>query len=64
MDGLKIQGAQAVLLGCTEFPILLNNIDACLPKIDSAMCHLNDIKIIHLTVGVIVSALDAKADKG
>lgn len=43
IDHLKSQGAQAVILGCTEFPILLNNINAALPKIDSAMCHVDEI---------------------
>lgn len=40
---LESKGAKAVVLGCTEFPILLNNIDAALPKIDSAMCHVDEI---------------------
>ena len=43
IDDLKSKGAQAVVLGCTEFPILLDNVDAALPKIDSAMCHVDDI---------------------
>jgi aspartate racemase len=43
IDDLESKGAKAVVLGCTEFPILLNNIDAALPKIDSAMCHVDEI---------------------
>ena len=36
-------GAEAVILGCTEFPILLNNVKTCIPTIDSTMCHVEDI---------------------
>lgn len=43
IDDLKSKGAQAAILGCTEFPILLDNINAALPKIDSAMCHVDEI---------------------
>lgn len=43
IDGLKQRGAEAVILGCTEFPILLRDRDVCLPKIDSTECHINDI---------------------
>lgn len=43
IDGLKANGAQAVILGCTEFPILLRDAKTSLPKIDSAMCHIDDI---------------------
>ncbi len=43
IDELRSDGAEAVILACTEFPLLLKNIDTCIPKIDSTMCHVNDI---------------------
>jgi aspartate racemase len=43
IEELKSKGAEAAVLGCTEFPILLNHIDTALPKIDSMMCHVDDI---------------------
>lgn len=49
IDGLKARGAQAVILGCTEFPILLNDINVGMPKIDSTACHVNEISKFILT---------------
>ncbi len=43
IDVLKSNGAQSVILGCTEFPILLDGVDANLPKIDSTVCHVQEI---------------------
>ncbi len=43
IDQLKTNGAEAVIFGCTEFPILLRDAKTSLPKIDSAMCHIEDI---------------------
>ncbi|PHZ84317.1 aspartate/glutamate racemase family protein [Paremcibacter congregatus] len=39
----KAEGAEAVILGCTEYPILLRDTEVCLPKIDSTECHVKDI---------------------
>lgn len=40
---LKTNGAEAVILGCTEFPILLRDTKITLPTIDSVICHTEDI---------------------
>lgn len=37
IDGLKKQGAEAVILGCTELPVLLN--DSSLPLLNSTLVH-------------------------
>ena len=37
--GFRARGAEAVVLGCTEFPILLRDVEVDLPKIDSTRCH-------------------------
>lgn len=50
IDQLKTSGAEAVILGCTEFPILLRDAKTSLPKIDSAMCHIEDIAKFILNV--------------
>lgn len=39
IDELKEQGAQAAILGCTEIPILLRDVETSLPKIDTAEVH-------------------------
>jgi len=36
-------GAEAVVLGCTEFPLLLEGLDAGLPLVDSLACHCAEI---------------------
>lgn len=43
IDELSCKGAEAVVFGCTEFPILLKDIDTALPKVDSKMCHVEDV---------------------
>ena len=43
IESLAAQGAQAVILGCTEFPILLRGIDCAVPLIDSVECHCEAI---------------------
>jgi len=43
IDELKSCGAQSVILGCTEFPILLDGVEASLPTIDSTACHIKEI---------------------
>ncbi|MCQ2525000.1 MAG: amino acid racemase [Lachnospiraceae bacterium] len=40
---LKAQGAQAVILGCTELPILLNDDNCALPCLDSVKIHLEEL---------------------
>ena len=42
----KEQGAEAVILGCTELPLLLNNDNCVLPCLDSVDIHIN--KLIRL----------------
>ena len=39
----KEQGAQAVILGCTELPLLLNNNNCMLPCLDSVDIHINKL---------------------
>ena len=39
IDSLTAQGAQAVILGCTEFPILLKDASCSIPLIDTLKCH-------------------------
>lgn len=43
IDSLAARGAQAVILGCTEFPLLLNDADCPIPLIDSLTCHCEAI---------------------
>lgn len=43
IDTLKRQGAESIILGCTEFPILMKDINMALPKINSTECHVQDI---------------------
>ena len=35
IDSLRTQGAQCVILGCTEIPLIINNDNATLPVLDS-----------------------------
>ena len=37
------QGAEAVILGCTELPLLLNNDNCALPCLDSVDIHINKL---------------------
>lgn len=39
IDNLSAKGAQAVILGCTEIPLLLKGLNASLPTIDTLSCH-------------------------
>lgn len=39
----KEQGAEAVILGCTELPLLLNNDNCVLPCLDSVDIHINKL---------------------
>jgi aspartate racemase len=39
------EGAEAVILGCTEIPLLLKGLESPLPVIDSMQCHCD--KIVH-----------------
>lgn len=43
ISALKESGAEAVILGCTEFPLLLRGCDATLPTIDSLQSHCDSI---------------------
>ncbi|MDP0492661.1 MAG: amino acid racemase [Verrucomicrobiota bacterium JB023] len=37
------RGAAAIVLGCTEFPLLLKEIEMPIPAVDSIACHCRDI---------------------
>lgn len=37
------RGAQAVILGCTEFPLLLSDARCPIPPVDSLKCHCEAI---------------------
>ena len=39
IDSLSARGAQAIILGCTEFPLFLNHAHCPIPLIDSLKCH-------------------------
>lgn len=39
IESLAERGAQAVILGCTEFPLLLKDTRCAIPLIDSLKCH-------------------------
>ena len=41
IDGLVEQGARGVILGCTEFPLLLEAGDAAVPMFDTAALHVD-----------------------
>lgn len=43
IDALSARGAQAVILGCTEFPLLLKEAHCPLLLIDSLQCHCEAI---------------------
>jgi aspartate racemase len=43
IDLFLSRGAQAVVLGCTEIPLLLQGTTPSLPTIDTLMCHCNTI---------------------
>ncbi|WP_372809024.1 aspartate/glutamate racemase family protein, partial [Pontiella sp.] len=43
IDALSSQGAQAVILGCTEIPLLLEGVQCSLPPVDSLDCHCQAI---------------------
>jgi len=42
------EGAEAVILGCTEIPLLLKGLESPLPVIDSMQCHCD--KIVHYII--------------
>jgi aspartate racemase len=43
IDSFSDQGAEAVILGCTEIPLLLRNTNPSIPTIDSLTCHCEKI---------------------
>ena len=43
IESLKERGAQAVILGCTEFPLLLKDVPCSIPLIDSLQCHTDSL---------------------
>jgi len=43
VNTLAGKGAQAVVLGCTELPLLMNDTASSVPLVDSLRCHCEDI---------------------
>lgn len=43
IDSLSARGARAIILGCTEFPLLLKGAQCPVPPIDSMECHCEAI---------------------
>ena len=43
IDSLQRRGAQAAILGCTEFPLLLKDADCPIPPVDSLTSHCEAI---------------------
>jgi aspartate racemase len=43
MDELKLQGAQGVILGCTELPLLVVQTDTSMPLFDTLSLHVDEI---------------------
>ncbi|WP_261833338.1 aspartate/glutamate racemase family protein [Vibrio ishigakensis] len=43
INNLAEQGAQAVILGCTEFPLLLKDSKSPIPVVDSLQCHTKSL---------------------
>lgn len=43
IESLAARGARAVILGCTEFPLLLKDVDCPVPLIDSLKSHCDAI---------------------
>lgn len=39
MEKLKMQGAEGIILGCTEIPLLIKNTDFALPLFDTTFLH-------------------------
>jgi aspartate racemase len=43
VDQLKLQGAQGVILGCTELPLLVSQTDTSMPLFDTLSLHVDEI---------------------
>jgi len=43
VDELKLQGAQGVILGCTELPLLICQTDTSMPLFDTLSLHVDEI---------------------
>lgn len=43
IDKLKVQGAQGIVLGCTEIPLLIKQEDSDLPLFDTTIIHSNAV---------------------
>ena len=44
IDKMRSQyGVEAVVLGCTELPLLLNSNNCSIPCLDSVEIHINDL---------------------
>ncbi len=49
IENLKQQGAEAVILGCTEIGLLIQNEDSCLPLYDTTAIHAESAVAFALT---------------
>ena len=45
----NVHGIEAIILGCTELPLILNDANCVLPCLDSADIHIN--RIVKLVLG-------------
>jgi aspartate racemase len=41
MEDLRGRGAEAIILGCTEIPLLIKQADTDIPLFDSTHIHVN-----------------------
>ena len=51
IDGLVAQGAEGVILGCTEIPLLLNQGDMAVPAFDTTKIHADAAVAFMLNMG-------------
>ncbi|MEA3361927.1 MAG: aspartate/glutamate racemase family protein [Thermodesulfobacteriota bacterium] len=55
MEKLKKSGAEGIILGCTEIPLLINQDDRDIPVFDTATIHADAALEAALNRGVISS---------
>jgi len=51
IDCLANQGAEAIILGCTEIPLLIKQDDSKIPLIDSTRIHAKETTRLALVLG-------------
>ena len=62
MRALADEGAQAILLGCTEIDLLVGPIDAPVPVFDTTRLHAERAVELALSVGCGGSGMDRDFD--